>query len=81
MPTLIATVWTDTKPSIPWVWKCSECATAFDLGPILRPSPTQDQIAHINLEFEAHCKQEHPHLFPVVPLDLPVTIQDPEFQA
>jgi hypothetical protein len=72
MPSLSVTTWTATNPSIPWVWKCSECDSAFSLGTILHLSPTKDQIAHINCEFEAHCKEVHPQS-PIVQLDLPTS--------
>jgi hypothetical protein len=71
MPYLIEAVRTVTDPAIPWVWKCSECETAFDFGTILHESPTRDQIAHINAAFQAHCKTEHRNVLPVVLLNLP----------
>jgi hypothetical protein len=71
MPSLIPSVWTAVHPVIPYVWSCSECQAAFDMGTIRRATHTQEQVDQINLQFEAHCKQVHPRLFPVIGLDAP----------
>jgi hypothetical protein len=60
MPTLIPAIWTVIRPVVPYVWSCSECDAAFDMGPMRGLLPSQDQIDQINLQFEAHCKQVHP---------------------
>jgi hypothetical protein len=66
MPSLIPSAWTTVHPVIPYVWSCSECQAAFGLGSLRYASATQEQIDKINLEFQLHCKQVHPRLFPVV---------------
>jgi hypothetical protein len=73
MPSLIpaAFVPSEGDREVPWVWKCSECDGAFDGGTIRLGQPTRDQISHVNLEFEMHCRQDHPYLVPVVLLALP----------
>lgn len=65
MPTLIPSVWTAVHPVVPYVWSCSECEAAFDMGPMRGSAPSQKQIDQANLQFVAHCKQVHPHSFPV----------------
>ena len=60
MPTLIPYVWTAVLPSVPYVWSCSECYAAFDMGPLGHSSPSQNQINLINLQFLVHCKKVHP---------------------
>ena len=68
MPSLTPFLWEAARPLSPYVWSCSECQAAFDLAPPRLLSPTQEQVDQINLQFEAHCKQVHPRLFPVIGL-------------
>jgi hypothetical protein len=65
MPTLIPSVWTAVRPVVPYVWSCSECEAAFDMGPMRGLAPNQDQIDQINLQFDVHCQQVHPRSSPV----------------
>lgn len=62
MPTLVPSVWTTGTSSVPYVWNCSECEAAFDMGPMRGSTPSQKQIDNVNRQFKAHCRQVHPHL-------------------
>ncbi len=69
MPALIATAWTTAHPVRPYVWSCSQCNVMFDVGP-LRPSElTREQLDKLNLQFDMHCKDVHPRMFPVIGLN------------
>lgn len=65
MASLLPSVWTTIAPAVPYVWSCSECEAAFDMGPMHGALPTQSQIDELNHQFEAHCRQVHPRLVPV----------------
>jgi hypothetical protein len=69
MPTLIASAWTAVHPVLPYVWSCSECDAAFDIGRQRLSSLTREQVDGVNLQFEAHCKHMHPLSFAVVGLN------------
>jgi len=57
-------------PVLPYVWVCSRCGAAFDVEPHRLRSLTRLQVDNVNLQFEAHCIRAHPHLFPVVGLNM-----------
>ena len=54
MPSLLPSVWTTIAPAVPYVWSCSECEAAFDMGPMHGALPTQSQIDELNHQFKAH---------------------------
>jgi|HubBroStandDraft_3_1064219.scaffolds.fasta_scaffold408886_1 hypothetical protein len=57
-----------------FVWKCSECDTAFALRRIIaNPSLTDLQI--VNANFDVHCRHEHPQS-PVSGLMIPAMDED-----
>jgi hypothetical protein len=68
MPSLVPFTEATIAPAGPSLWSCSECQAVFDMGPLRHSSPTREQIRQINLQFEAHCRQVHPGLLPVVGL-------------
>jgi len=65
MPSLVPSVWTTGSPAVPYVWCCSECEAAFDMGPTQGFQLSQMQIDLANFQFRAHCKEAHP-LLPAV---------------
>ena len=72
MPRLVPYVWTPAPRAVPYVWSCSECEAAFDMGPMRGAPPSQKQVDEVNRQFDAHCRQVHPLLSPVVRLgDVP----------
>jgi hypothetical protein len=70
LPSLLPSVWTTVDPVLPYVWTCSKCGAAFDVEPHRFRSLTRAQIDNVNLQFEAHCISMHPHVFPVVGLNI-----------
>lgn len=66
MPTLLEAAWKGARPPNTYLWKCSHCDVIFNLGPLRGLSPLRKQIDRVNRLFEAHCKQAHPGMLPIV---------------
>lgn len=68
MPTLLEAAWKGARPSNTYLWRCSHCDAVFSLGLLRGSSPSRKQIDRVYRQFEAHCKQVHPRLIPVIRL-------------